>query len=485
MSARPNVLVMLADQLQARACGLYGNTFCPTPSLDRLAADGVCYENAFTPHPLCVPARVSLWTGQYPHTHGSRRNQTLLRPGHPHAFRLWKEMGYCCGFIGKNHCFGEDADLELFDTWNEIDHLGIAEGAHHAGQPWARSIAAINDAHAVRRAMPRQSESVSYAATSFPLDGYGTSVVAEQTISFLRAQRDRPFALWVSFPDPHAPIEAPRSYVDRFPWDRVPMPPVRADEMDAAPERTRILRWMHGTAGTPEEHVRRQIAVYYAMARMVDDAVGRIMNSLDEQGLRERTIVVFCSDHGDFLGEHGIMDKGGGFYDCLSRVPLVVSWPGGVPAGRRDSGMASLVDIAPTLLRLQGIEPPGWMQGRPLPTATDAQPRDAAFAEYGAGGPLFTMDAARRMSRPFWDSLQWREAEGRRKMVRTAGWKYVHDPMGDHDELYALQRDPWELTNLAADPAYAAEAEAMRRRLLSWSIATEDAEPVPLPVCPG
>ncbi len=482
MSDRPNVLVILADQLPARACGLYGNAFCPTPSLDRLAANGVCYEHAFTPHPLCVPARVSLWTGQYPHTHGSRRNQTLLRPGRPHAFRLWKDMGYHCSFIGKNHCFGSAEDLALFDTWNEIDHLGIAAGAHHAGQPWSRSVTAINAAHAVRGDMPRQSDSVSYAITDFPLEHYGSSVVAEQTIGLLRAQRDRPFALWVSFPDPHSPIEAPRSYVTRFAWDRVPLPPRRADEMDAAPERTRILRWMHGTDGTPEEHVRRQIAVYYAMTAMLDDAIGRILDSLTELGLRERTIVVFCSDHGDFLGEHGIMDKGGGFYDCLTRIPLLISWPGAVPAGRRVTGMANLVDIVPTVLRLQGIEPPRWVQGQPLPTATDASPRAAAFSEYGAGGPLFTMEAARRMSCPFRDSLQWREAEGRRKMVRTADWKYVHDPMGDRDELYDLRHDPWELHNRAGASAHAGVEEGLRKRLLAWSIATEDPQPVPLPV---
>ena len=115
---RPNVLVIMTDQQRATASHLYGNSFCETPSMARLADDGVLFENAFTPHPLCVPARVSLWTSQFPHAHGCRRNETLMPAGAPHAFRLWKEAGYTTGLIGKNHCFEQEEDLRLFDVWN-------------------------------------------------------------------------------------------------------------------------------------------------------------------------------------------------------------------------------------------------------------------------------------------------------------------------------------------------------------------------------
>ena len=148
--------------------------------------------------------------------------------------------------------------------------------------------------------------------------------------------------------------------------------------------------------------------------------------------------------------------------------------------------MVSLIDVVPTLLQLQGLSVPRSMHGQGLPTVTDVPPRDAAFSEYGAGGPPFRMADLAKLPRPrgrrtLIRSLQWREAEGRRKMVRTRAWKYVHDPMGDRDELYDLKQDPWELDNVVDDPANRDVVAEMRLRLLHWSIQTEDAKPVPLP----
>jgi arylsulfatase A-like enzyme len=158
-----------------------------------------------------------------------------------------------------------------------------------------------------------------------------------------------------------------------------------------------------------------------------------------------------------------------------------------------DDSLVSLLDVTPTLLRLQGLPIPRTMQGAPLPTVSDgvprdaATPRDCAFSEYGAGGPPFTLEHLNNLPETtgraaLMRSLQWREAEGRRKMVRTRDWKYVHDPMGDADELYHLTEDPGELTNLAADPNYADVLREMALRLADWSIQTEGGPiPVPLP----
>jgi arylsulfatase A-like enzyme len=243
---------------------------------------------------------------------------------------------------------------------------------------------------------------------------------------------------------------------------------------------------MLGIADDPIEQLYGVMAVYYGMVRFIDDGVGQILDALDSLGLRENTIVVFCSDHGDFMGEHSMQRKGGVFYDCLTRVPLIVAWPGQIPTGRRDDSLVNLIDVVPTLLQLQGIASPASVQGLPLPTVTAEPPRDATFAEYGAGGPPFRLTDLAHLPQPWGrrtihQSLQWREAEGRRKMVRTRDWKYVHDPMGDLDELYDLIHDPWELHNIAADPTYAATLADMRLRLADWSIQTEDSPPVPLP----
>lgn len=491
MPDRPNVLFIMADQMKATASHLYGNLDCETPSLQRLAGAGVTFQHAITPHPLCVPARTAIMASRFPHQLGTRRNETLMPGGVDHAFRTWKIAGYETALIGKNHCFDRREDLELFDVRCEIWHRGLREDALAIGMDWVRPVDAITAAQAVRADMPWQSPRISYAVTGFPLQDYSTGLITAQTERFLERHAagpaTEPFALWVSYPDPHEPYEAPRHYADLFPPERIHLPPSREGEFDeSAPERNRVLHRMLGLDSDPEEDVRRLLGVYYAMTRFVDDGIGSILDALERTGLAQNTIVVFTADHGDFAGEHRMMVKGGVFYDCLVRVPLIVSWPGHVPEGLTDDSMVSTIDIVPTLLQLQGLDTPRAMRGEPLPTVTSAAPRDTAFSEYGAGGPPFRMPDLERLEQPHGyrtliECLQWREAEGRRKMARTRDWKYVHDPMGDLDELYDLANDPWELTNVAADPDRAAVVADMQRRLADWAIQTEDAVPVPLP----
>ncbi|MEX1018766.1 MAG: sulfatase-like hydrolase/transferase [Litorilinea sp.] len=485
---QPNILIIMTDQQKATASHLYGNTFCQTPGMARLADSGVLYENAFTPHPLCVPARISFWTGRYPHAHGGRRNETLMPRGAVHAPGIWNQAGYHVGLIGKNHCFTHAEDLAQFDTWCDISHGGLPANEEPRGMPWFRPRAGVDRAHAMRREMKPQNEKFAYAVTDFPAEDYSTGLVVGQTVRFLEQHRNEPFALWVSIPDPHEPWVAPRQYVDRVPPESIDLPPWRPDEFAPgnAPERNRILHRILGIDHLPDADVRGLMSVYYGMVQAIDDGIIEILDALENLGLREDTIVVFCSDHGDFMGEHMMQCKGGAFYDCLTRVPLIVSWPGMVPQGAVSDSMVNLVDVVPTLLRLQGVEQPRSMQGSPLPVATDGPGQNVTFSEYGAGGPPFTMADLEAVPGPHGrrtliQSLQWREAEGRRKMARTQRWKYVHDPMGDMDELYDLQADPWELQNLSGDANLADVKHEMRLHLADWSILTEDGTPVPLP----
>ncbi|MEM7538987.1 MAG: sulfatase-like hydrolase/transferase [Chloroflexota bacterium] len=491
----------MTDQQKATASHLWGNTFCETPALQRLANEGVVYDHAFTPHPLCMPARVSFWTSQYPHTHGSRRNEIPMPADATHAFKLWKEAGYTTGLIGKNHCFEQPSDLDWFDVYCEISHGGLPAGAETTnsktkGMEWFRPVESINAAHELRRTMTPQNPRFAYATSDFPLEDYSTGLVAGQTVRYLEqfSQRedDSPFALWVSIPDPHEPWVVPEQYAALFPPEKIDLPPSRDGEFTdgTAPDRNRILYEMLNYAKDDIQDVYGLLAVYYGMVRFIDDGVGQILDALERLDLRDETIVVFCSDHGDFSGEHQMQCKGGVFYDCLTRVPLIVSCPahmrGELPRGVRDDSMVNLIDIVPTLLTHQGIDIPRSMQGQPLPSVTDAPPRDATFSEYGAGGPAFTLDDLAEMQQPYGrhtliDTLRWREAEGRRKMVRTREWKYVHDAMGGKDELYDMINDPWELLNVAGDLAYGDVLAEMRLRLADWSVMTEDGAPVPLP----
>jgi arylsulfatase A-like enzyme len=178
--------------------------------------------------------------------------------------------------------------------------------------------------------------------------------------------------------------------------------------------------------------------------------------------------------------------KGGVFYDALTHIPLMISWPGHIAEGIRSDAMVNLVDIVPTLLKLQGLPVTESMPEPGLPVAVDVPKRDATFSEYGAGGPQFTLADLDLLPKPLGSgalrhSLRWREAEGRRKMVVTDSWKYVHDAMFDIDELYDLVKDPNELYNVAQEPTNRAVIIEMQRRLMNWSINTEGGHPVPLP----
>lgn len=483
-----NVVLIMADQLKATASHLYGSTFCHTPGLQRLAERGIRYAHAYTPHPLCVPARVSLWTGRYPHGHGSRRNELLLDPGIDHAWRVWREAGLATGLIGKNHCFTVPDQERYFGVACELMHGGSDGCPPPRGMDWPRPQAAIDEAHRLRHAMPTVSPGFSYAITDADEADSSTGLITEQSVRFITEHAAEPFALWVSFPDPHEPYVAPRRYADMIDPADVDLPPSRPGEFDQAPDVGRILHDLLGTEDDAEADVRAAIAIYHANVKFIDDGVSRILDALDAAGIGEDTIVVFCSDHGDFAGEHGMFSKGGVFYDCLVRVPLIMSYPARVPAGQVHDGMVSLVDVAPTLLRLQGLRELELAHGSPLPGAIDdAVPRDAAFAEYGAGGPRVTdADIAALAPRTGYEallaSLWQREAEGRRKMVRTSTWKYVHDVDGDGHELYDLRADPAELINVVGRAEHAGIVTELRGRLLDWAITTEDGRPVPLPV---
>ncbi len=574
---RPNILFLMADQMKWSALKMYSEIGIQMPALERLASQGVMYRHAITPHPLCVPARTSVMTGRYPHSTGCRRNETLMPAREIHAFQIWKDAGYTTGLIGKNHCYIEPEDLARFDVRCEISHAGLPDGDYAGANPgnqgmkWCRPIEAIDAAHQNRKNLNanRQSPRIAYAVSDHPIEDYGTSLITAQTEAFLeRFAADEsfnaqgrfndqsepvPFALWVSYPDPHEPYEAPRRYAEMFPPEDVVMPPFREGEfaddhfdggisdasypanasVSPAPEVNRVLHRMMGLDQDKEEDIRGVISIYQAMCRFVDDGIGRILDKLAQLDMMENTIIVFTADHGDFMGEHSMVVKGGVFYDCLTRVPLIVSYPGGnVPKGVTDESMVNTVDILPTLLELQGLGNfdgirNAWassactvpessadastlnshgavkshllhrMQGNPLPTVTAAEPRQAAFSEYGAGGPPVTMKHLEALPKPWGyhsliQTLWGREAQGRRKMVRTKNWKYVTDPMAHdagtgkgadpQDELYNLRRDPWELYNVAHDPDNASVISELRRLLAKWMIETEDCEPVPLPL---
>lgn len=558
----PNVIFIIADQMKWSALRMYSDIGIEAPSLERLASEGVRFEHGITPHPLCVPARVSMMTSRYAHSTGARRNETLMPPGELHAFRIWKELGYTTGLIGKNHCFIQKSDLDTLDVRVELSHRGLSsndylgEDGSLQGMDWVVPQDVIAESHSSRGAMVGGSGAGDFMVSDHDLAGYSSSAIPTQVESFLERAADgdtfdgsggtgeqtKPFAIQVSFPDPHAPNEVPRKYAEMVPPELIDLPPTREGEFDgdSSPERNRVLYEMLSLDGKSEGEIRNIVATYLAMTRFVDDGIGRILDKLDELNIRDNTIIVFTADHGDFAGEHNMFGKGGVYYDSLVRVPYIVSWPGGgVPQGEVDDSPVSTIDLLPTILQLSGVadfttspqQEPGQelpsagprllaeinsdvitseslrrLQGKPLPTVTNASSREAAFSEYGTGGPAFTMEMLNKLpiktgSPAIMGSLWIREAEGRRKMVRTREWKYVTDLSSPNssngssksdgstayseDELYDLKNDPWELTNVAQSAENVGVISNMRALLVDWMLETEDYNPVPIPISIG
>ena len=302
------------------------------------------------------------WTGRYPHATGARTNQTFLPPapfGPRHLAQCWWDAGYATGLVGKNHCFLPDDERRfgvLGDGW---------------GQPPGRPVDPAVAAARAARPPPGTATPVDCWAAPYAPEHSGSWQITDRAIEFIEAHGtrpdDQPWALWVSYNDPHPPFHAPDAYARRFPPERVQLPPWRDGELDDKPQRQRAFEALTGVRGVPEIEVRRLLGIYYAMIAQVDDCVGRLLDTLERTGQRENTVVVFTADHGDFVGEHALAEKGGLLYDALVRVPLLLAWPGHLPEGLVvDDALASLVDLMPSLLWLQGLPIPPGVQGQPL-----------------------------------------------------------------------------------------------------------------------
>ena len=506
---QPNVLMVMADQLKAAMLPTYGDPVARMPALDRLAATGVVVEEAVCNYPACTPARATIHTGRYPHTTRVRANHIHL-PEHEITLpMLLRAAGYATALIGKNHVFADGSprsqfrvgglaladwpaaavDLAafgvtvpapapfadqraMFDEWYGANHFGPD------GPEWAEQRAFALQPSVWRNA-------AGSAVSPFPVERSTSHVLGERASSWVarQADTDRPWFCWLSFPDPHNPYVAPEPFASMYDPAEVPLPAY--DDLDDKPERQRIARRMCGMDEAHEDVVRRAVAMSYAMLSGVDAALGRVLDTLDSTGQRERTIVVFLSDHGGYLGDHGAWHKAPAFYDCLIRMPLVVSWPGTLPARRLADGFVEQVDLMPTLLDLAGLPTPPGVQGRSMAGALagTSAARPEAFAEVGeAGDPVTWDDLPFLPDSPLderwfpWDGFQeaW---VGQGKMIRTGRWRYAWWANGE-EELYDVVADPDELVNLAAGGEHRDLIRDLRDRLLLWAVTSEDQLPV-------
>jgi len=481
--SRPNVVLIMTDQQRADVSAREGFPLDTTPCLDHLAREGVWFDRGYTSAPVCAPARVSLHTGRYVSAHRAHSNwngeDAVFTQD---LFGLFRESGYATALVGKNH---SQMWPSAGDYWLAAHHDRIEE--EDPSERAQRFTEFLRGLHS----------HMSIEPTPFPLECQMPCRLVTSAQDWVRSVADKPFLLWLSFPEPHNPYQAPEPYYSIFPPEK--LPPVRADETALAAKgfkfqwcRQSLDRAFPGFAG----HLPRARSNYLGMLRLIDDQVRRFVEFLEAEGLRENTIIVFTSDHGDFVGEYGLLRKGPEVPECLTRIPLQFVGPGIVARPEAHPAHVSIVDVMPTLCEAIGAELPDGVQGRslwPLLTGKD-YPADefrSAYVEQGVGGLHYTPDdsfdpredgfqPADGQTWGAFDELNSRTQSGTMRMVRKGDWKLIFDMQG-RGQLYDLAQDPAEIEDLYGQPEHAAIQNDMLAELLAWALRVPGPLPAPGP----
>jgi choline-sulfatase len=452
MSDRPNILLVVVDQLSALFLRAYGHTVTKTPAVDRLAEEGVVFENAYCPSPLCAPARAALMTGALPSRTGVYDNAAELQASIPTFAHVLRLEGYRTCLSGKMHFVGPD-QLHGFEERLTTDvypgDFGWTPDWRRPGERvdwWYHNMSSVLEA------------GVAEITNQLEYDDEVAFHAVRRLYDYARFDRDVPLFLCVSFSHPHDPYVARSRYWDLFGDDEIDLPAApRKPYADLDPHERRL--W-HASAmdevEITDDDVRAARHGYYASLAYVDERIGEVLDALAACELADDTVVVFVSDHGDFLGEHGLFYKMS-FREHAAHIPLVVHAPSRYRP-RRVREPVSLVDLHPTLADLArpGLsgELPRAADGRsllPLLEGSDEDPDATVLGEYLAEG-----------------------VEGPMVMIRRGRWKYIHTAT-DPDQLFDLDSDELELRNLAADPEHATMLRDLRDEVVRrWDLAAID-----------
>jgi choline-sulfatase len=435
-----NLLFITTDQQRWDSLPCYDLDFMQTPNLDRLAREGMVFENCIVPSPVCVPCRAAIMSGQYPAVTGVLGNGNWLPDHVPTWPSIIGQTGRRTAAIGKMH-------FHPWDSHQGFDERIMAEDKRHIYLPdhHVQFLAAHGLDRPHPTTLPGYYENLGASITprsrKFHVDGF----VGDQAAEWLEQNGSEPFAAWVSFPGPHDPYDPPEEMAKMYANAPIPDPVGSAEELEHKPpaQRSRgsgslsnsMFRQDYSKATL--EHYRKWRQHYYANISLIDEGIGKMLTALESANTLDETLIIFTSDHGDALGDHGLPFKGF-FYDCMSRVPLIIRGPD-VPPGERSSALVSTLDLVPLFYNACDAKAPSTLQGediRPLFNDPSTTIREAAFSEIGG-----------------------------RVMVRTSHYKYAHYADGTA-ELYNLKTDPNEITNRAGDAAFAEIEHHLKSLLL-------------------
>ena len=509
MTQRPNFLFVVTDQQRADHLGCYGNPILKTPAIDRLAGEGRRFDRFYVAAPSCQPNRASIMTGRMPSVNGVRNNGLPLPMDATTFVEILRDAGYRTALLGKAHLQnmtglppaqvrtveeglqqpgeryleasiggrgGPEYEIEnelnwptpAMERWKQpyygFEHFEIATGHGDAVGGdylfWARERQPDFDGlRDPANALAAPGYSAPQARrTRIPEELYPSTYVADRTVAFLtehaRREPGRPFFVQMAFPDPHYPFTPPGRYWDLYDPAGIPLPesfestpiPILAG-IKGAFRNGKAFREGHAPFAVTPRETQEIVALTYGMIGMIDDSVERVMETLRELGLDSNTIVIFTSDHGDHMGDHGVMLKSAMHFQGLIRVPFI--WRDPQAAAGETSDLGSTIDIAPTVLRRAGIQPNNGVQGRDL--------LDPAAAPDGL---LVEID------NPF----ERAAAIPRTRTLVTEDWRLTIHQGAEWGEMYDLRADPHEMSNLWSDPAHRETrfrlTEAMLRRMI-------------------
>ncbi len=446
MAEAANVLLIVSDQHNARCLSCAGHPDAKTPNIDRLAAEGVRFEEAYCQSPVCTPSRMSFLSSLYPSTtgyyglYGPEPQQSITS-----IFRWFYLHGYRTGAVGKLHTPRYWIEADCNYVWDEFrDYPTYLEALGLYEQNDSRNFVPDRSMYSTR-------------ASAIPAEHTPEAVTAKHAARFIsnegepkdRGSSRQPWFLWATFSRPHEPCVPSAPYTDWFDPALLTIPPTGEGNSSAKP-----LEHGHHGNSLPEKELRAWLAAYYGVLAQVDDGIGRILAHLEAVGDLENTIIAYTSDHGDYAGEQGRMEKNGGIsHRAITRVPLVVRLGSSLEGSQETGGAASvrgavsngiveLVDVFPTICELSGTPTPHTVQGRsfaPLLDSPDAEFRDSALTE-----------------------------NPHRKAVATKDYRFVANLADENekDELYVRTSDPWEHRNVVEDPEHRESAQDGARLLL-------------------
>ncbi|MBN1446147.1 MAG: sulfatase-like hydrolase/transferase [Candidatus Omnitrophica bacterium] len=463
---KKNILFFMTDQFQWNASGYAGHPFVKTPNLDALAAKSVNFTNAFCASPVCVPARISLFSGQYPHKHGQPENLPVKEGTRMFAETL-NDAGYHTAAVGKLHFMPPPREIKRFKTVRL--HDGYDEySAYVEYLRKEKPEYAPLDMHAYPKQgkegvltgkniiTGKEEEAIIFGTSKVPKEYFYTRFISDEAVKFLKNYNEtNPFFLFVSFFGPHSPYMVPEPYDELYNPDDMPVPLTVNEKLDSKPKSQHFRRNLWGMEHTSVEQLKKITALYYAHITLIDEHIGRVVQALKENNLYDDTIIVFSADHGELLGNHGLFYKNH-MYDEATHIPLLIHDTATEKPSKREE-LVSQIDIMPTLMDLTGLSIPEWNQGKSFRPAVEGK-------QYSGREEVFF-------------EIRNSEVDGYISGCRDKEYlfSYEKNSLGNvfEGELYDTRKDTAQVNNLYHRREYSEKVSEFKNRLLNWFLETQ------------